>query len=306
MVGAPEPAGLLALGAAAAGLLGARAYLRPGAFDPDRDLFRPNFGYAGPPDLFSTPIAVADLDTLLLGAPELQVRTLVMHQPYLGLALLAGALALGRGRRRHGALALLGVTLAVGPVLAWQEQPLLLAGRAIALPASLLQAVDFPLARGGQYYRAAILGSLGLSLMIAKASAAGWRRAALLAVALVGSADALRSVAAAGLPWPVTDLPEEAWAEWRADPVPGAVVHLPMFSEHLQPNHPARLRRADGPRTRPGGHAPLLHPAPSVPLLQGLRLCTRPGRPARSPRCRACRPRASATSRSISRTPRSG
>jgi hypothetical protein len=233
----PRQGGLLALGAAAAGLMGARAALAPGDFDAARDVFRPNFGYDGWPDLWSTPLPVADLDTLLLGPIEPQVRTLVVHQPYLGLALLLGALALGRDRRVWAGPVILGVLLALGPVLAWQQAPLRVFGHALALPAVALRWIDFPLAHGGQYYRAAILAHLGLAGMLATARAP---RGALL-VAVVGAVDAVRSVAAPGLPWPVEPLPVAAWQAWADDPAPGAVVHVPQFSEHLTPNHPARL-----------------------------------------------------------------
>ena len=233
----PRWGGLASLAAGALGLVGARAAFAPGDFDAARDVFRPNFGYDGWPDLWSTPLPVADLDTLLLGPIEPQVRTMVVHQPYLGLALLVGALALGRERRAWAAPVVVGVVLALGPVLAWQQAPLRLFGHALALPAVALRWVDFPLAHGGQYYRAAILAHLGLAGMLATARAP---RAALV-VGVVGALDALRSVAAPGLPWPVEPLPVAAWQAWADDPIPGAVVHVPQFSEHLTPNHPARL-----------------------------------------------------------------
>lgn len=229
--------GLGALSAAAGGLLLARAAVQPGDFDADQDVFRPNFGYDGWPDLWSLPLPVADLDTLLWGDLDVQVRTLVVHQPYLGALVLVAVAIAGAQRRRWLPPLVLGVLLALGPVLAWQEEPLRLGGQALALPAVALRWVDFPLARGGQYYRAAILASLGLAGMLAASD----RRRLVVMLALAGGVDAVASLTAAGLPWPTVSLPTQAWDTWAADPTPGAVVHVPLNSQHLQPNHPVRL-----------------------------------------------------------------
>ena len=225
-----------ALGAAAGGLLLARWAIQPGRFEPDRDVFRPNYGYDGWPELWSSPLPVADLDTLLWGAVETQVRTLVVHQPYLGCAALAAALAFGVHRKRWLALFGLGLGLALGPVLAWKGAPLTVGGAALALPATVLRWIDFPLAHGGQYYRAAILCSLGLAGMLV-ASRSRW----VVLLAVLAAADAVRSFGGVGLPLPTIGLPTQAWQQWAADPEPGAVVHVPLQSEHLQPNHPVRL-----------------------------------------------------------------
>ncbi len=261
------------LALAVGGLLLAQAWLRPGDFDAASDLFRPNFGSEGWPDLWSTPSPIADLDSLFLGQMDVQVRTFVVHQPYVGLILLLGALAWGRGRRAWLFPLLLGLILAMGPVLAWQGAPVLVAGRPLALPALALRWMDFPLARGGQYYRCALLAVFGLAGMLCRARPGG----PLLAIGLLGSVDALRALAGAGLPWPVTPLPVEAWAQWQADPAPGAVLHLPFFSEHLQPNHPIRLAghtvhgRALSDLPRASAQPP------AHPLLQRLNLCTKKG-----------------------------
>jgi hypothetical protein len=70
---------------------------------------------------------------------------------------------------------------------------------------------------------------------------AACRSRAVLLLALLGTGDAVWSFRSAGLPLPTVALPTEAWALWEADAVPGAVVHVPLHSEHLQPNHPVRL-----------------------------------------------------------------
>ena len=94
----------------------------------------------------------------------------VSHVATLGLPMLLVALPLGvwRARSRWAglALALIGGSLALGPRLVSEAGPVTIGGRAIALPAALLDAVAYP-ATSGMYYRAAIVGSLGLSVLLA-------------------------------------------------------------------------------------------------------------------------------------------
>lgn len=235
-VAGPRRAVLPVILALVGALLG-RGWLGASSFDPDRDLYRPAYALEGWPPVFTDPLTVASVDTLLLGLTEPQPRALVVHQPYLGLALLLGALVLGARRSRWGVLVLLGAGLALGPVLAWGDGPLELGGRALLGPGVVARWLHLPLAYGGQYYRCSLLAVLGLAGMLAA------RRlgAPLVILGLVGAVDAVRSVALVGLPWPVVQTPEAAWAAWASDPVPGAVLHLPMTSPALTPNHPVRL-----------------------------------------------------------------
>lgn len=242
-------ANLAPLGLGALGLLGAGAWLDLGAFDPEATLYRPSYQGQGWPPLWVRPLPVAALDTLLTGRVQAQVKAIVLHQPYLGLVLLTGALALGGQRRRMLPLVALGVVLAMGPRLAWEGEAVRLAGRELVLPGEVVRWLRLPLAHGGQYYRAIVLAHLGLGLMLAAGTArlAGPLRGPLAPLAgaallcLLGTADALRAVSAPGLPWPTIDLPVQAWSTMAADPTPGAVLNLPMHSTQLRPNHPVRL-----------------------------------------------------------------
>jgi hypothetical protein len=145
------------------------------------------------------------------------------------------------------------------------------------LPAMVVRWLDLPLAHGGQYYRCIILAHLGLAGMLAgsrtTAGTTGWLWAGLG----VASIDALRTVAMFGMPWQTLDLPMDVWEQWARDPVPGAVAHVPMFSQHLIPCHPIRLAGrtvhgralADMPRS-------WVEP-PEDPLVSQLARCTRRG-----------------------------
>lgn len=218
-----------------------QAWLQPGSFEPDRVLYRPSHGAEGWPPIWVQPLPVASVDALLTGLVRTQVKAMVLHQPYLGLALLLGALLLGGQRRRLLPLVLLGVVLAMGPRLGFQDGPVLIFGREIPLPGALARGLHLPIARGGQYYRAIVLAHLGLALMLALAPARRGRSGWMAALLLLGLPDALRAVAAPGLPWPVAALPTATWRAWAEDPAPGAVLHLPMESTRLRPNHPLRL-----------------------------------------------------------------
>ncbi len=223
-------------------LLAVQAWLDPGTFSPEAVLYRPSHGGGDWPPIWARPLPVASLDALLFGRAEIQIKANVLHQPYLGAVLVLAALLLGAQRRRFLPLVLVGVGLALGPRLAWQGEPLLLGGHEVPLPAQLARWLSLPIAHGGQYYRAVVLAHLGLALMITAGRVGGRWRGLVLALSLVlGPLDALRSVDAPGLPWPTLELPREAWERWAADPAPGAVLHLPLESPRLLPNHPLRL-----------------------------------------------------------------
>ena len=148
---------------AAVGLLAASAWMHLGTFSPEHSLFRPSFQADGWPPLWVQPLPVASVDALLVGRAHTQVKAMVLHQPYLGLVLVFGALALGRHQRTWAPLTALGVLLAMGPRLAWGEGPVTVAGHELVLPAQAVRWLHLPLAHGGQYYRAAILAHLGLA-----------------------------------------------------------------------------------------------------------------------------------------------
>ncbi len=140
------------------------------------------------------------------------------HLTYLGWpALLAGLLAWGRPGARQGVVLLLvGVLLAAGPRLATDAGYTFL-----ALPAVVLEVIDYPYAQGGMYFRLVLVAALGLGVLVTAASTRSvWLGVALL---LLQTGDAVR----ASGPWP-----------WTLEPVParealaaigsGAVLQLPL------------------------------------------------------------------------------
>ncbi len=223
------------------GLLAVSAWLDLGAFSAAETLYRPSYAADGWPPLDSRPLPVAALDTLLIGRTTAQVKAMVLHQPYLGLVPLLAALLLGAERRRWLPVALLGALLALGPRLAWNDALVTLGDRSLVMPAQVVRWLHLPLAHGGQYYRAALLASLGLAGCLAAARWRPGRGAALVVLlSLLGAADSLRSVRHFGLPWPTWSLPTQAWSQ-LSDLPPGAVLNLPMHSTQLPPCHPVRL-----------------------------------------------------------------
>jgi hypothetical protein len=249
-------------------------WLDPAGFDPATDLFRPSYGEPGVwPPLWGDPPSVADPHGLLTGLARPQTKALVVHLPYLGLPLLLGGLLWGGDRRGWIALVGGGVLVALGPVLGWRGEALVLGDQELQLPGMLLRTLHTPLAEGGQYYRALVLAHLGLAGLFLGARA-GWR---LFAVGIVGMADLMRVLALVGLPWPTVALPEAAWQAWAADPAPGAVVHLPFFGPDLIPCHPVRLA-GHSVHGRPLTDMPRAWKAPpDAPALDALATCTRRG-----------------------------
>ncbi len=225
------------------GLLAVAGWLDLGGFSPAETVYRPSYSADGWPALDARPLPVAALDTLLIGRTLPQVKALVLHQPYLGLVPLCAAALLGGRRHRFLVPLLIGVLLAMGPRLAWNGQLVTLSGHTLVLPAELVRLLRLPLAHGGQYYRAVVLAHLALAGAVAAGSCWRGRRGLLLGALLVllGTADSLRSVAVAGLPWPVWELPADGWQALSADAPPGAVLNLPMQSTRLVPCHPVRL-----------------------------------------------------------------
>jgi hypothetical protein len=156
----------------------------------------------------------------------------VSHVACLGVPLLAVALPLGlwRARGRWAALATLlaGGLLALGPRLLLADGPALVGGYELSLPAAALDAVGYPTARSGMYYRAALVGSLGLAMLLA-GGASRVRFGAAVAWVTAGAQLAF-SIWATGFLWPrpVLPVPGAALAvAAAADPEPGAVLHLP-------------------------------------------------------------------------------
>ncbi|MCP4809266.1 MAG: hypothetical protein GY913_12315 [Proteobacteria bacterium] len=159
---------LAMLGASGLGMLPARwYYANDGPLDMSV-LFAHSVvsRHTTPPDLQEP---VASLGNLLLGpmgqAPS---PTYNVHACAIGLALLVATLALARrpseGRGWGWAMAGLGLVLASGPQLLlggeWRLEPVFHAP--FYLPMELLERIGYPLAKGGQYYRATPILTLGI------------------------------------------------------------------------------------------------------------------------------------------------
>lgn len=230
----------------------ARAYLDPaggGEVDP---IFTPAYNPDGFPPLFGTPMPVADLDTLLWGAPEQQIDSVLLHNPYLGLVWAIAAFALCLRRRDWAYPLALGVFVAMGPVLAYDARPVY----DIPLPAVVFQWLDLSLAHGGHYYRGLVVAHLALAGMLAM-SRSKW----LWLVLVLGAADAMRSVSSYGVPWPTMELPVAEWSAWERWETEGAVLHLPLSGPKLLPNNPIRLAGHDV-HGRPVRDLPQMNPRP--------------------------------------------
>lgn len=160
------------------------------------------------------------------------------HVSYLGLPLLlfAALLSLRRfeGRVLGWVIALLGVVVSLGPRLVSGQQYVNLKGMQLGLPMEYLEALGYPTAESGMYYRAMAIGSLGLVFLIA-ASLAHFQRphvAILLAwsLGLVTIADGYRA-SRPMWPRPATHVPAMGtYMEMVQDPVPGAVLALPALT----------------------------------------------------------------------------
>ncbi len=226
----------LALAALGLGMLPARLYLgdlrRAGmllAFEPRSQsvLELSSLPYPAP---------VAQPEGLLLGLGGLAQQAWdASHVVYLGLPLLALAmlagLRRGQGRWAGWGLLVLGVVLALGPVLVSGDEFALWHGRRLRLPVVLLEALHYPTRSSGMYYRAVVLAALGLPLLLAS----GWPRRhrrwlglAAWSLGLLQVADGWRATRTLWPP-PSGPVPGQAMLEaMAADPLPGAVLDLPV------------------------------------------------------------------------------
>ncbi len=182
------------------------------------------------------PAPMAQPEGLLLGVGGLaQQASDASHVVYLGLPLLVLAVVAGfrrgRGRIAGWGLLLVGVVVALGPVLVSGDAFVLWDERRLRLPAAILEALHYPTRTSGMYYRAVLLASLGLPLLLA----AGWPRRGLRWLVLAAWGIGLLQIADGWRigrqlwPPPSGELPGQALLEaMAADPVPGAVLDLPV------------------------------------------------------------------------------
>lgn len=185
--------GGLVLGALYLGLSPAADYYEDVATGSGQSIFQPARRAelrAGP---LPRPQPVAEPYTLLLGPRQGAGSPYeAAHVPTLGLGLLGlGLLGLRRRREATGgrgaglALAAGGVLLAMGPALVLGGAVVGWGDTVLALPVYLLELLDYPTAKGGLYFRYALVAVLGLVLLGARGLARHPRAAGIAAVALL-------------------------------------------------------------------------------------------------------------------------
>ncbi len=176
----------------------------------------------------------ASLDDLLFGVGvRADGLDAINHAPVLAMAGLAVGIWLavhaGRGRRLGVGLLVVGAALALGPVLQWDGKPVEVGSWSISMPAAWLSALGYPLGRTGQWYRFVVVASLGLSLLLSRATT---RQATLWAALAVGLG-VMQAVSQSGHSFPraAVRVPAAASMERLRDGgPPGAVVVLPHIA----------------------------------------------------------------------------
>lgn len=252
-------------------------YFAHQAIRKDRTIFTPALvttgPHRGPLESQETPVAQPH-DTLLGNGTRATEPTRASHVTYLVLPLLLVALyALRRGQENRalgGSLLLTGVVLAAGPQLVIHDQYQQLAGGPYYLPAVLLEWIQYPLARGGQFYRAIPLATLGILVLVASVCtrvhlirARVWWVWALMTLSIL---DAVRAQDAF---WPRPAAPVKGLEVAQALaqlPGQGAIISLPLNAdnpgnnEHLLRAAYAQRATTALPRFTLGHLVPQAHP----------------------------------------------
>ena len=234
---AREGAGIVALGL---GLLPAWFLFRPDQAGGGASVFRPARADLNPGLDLPMPSPVAALDQLLVGSSHSAGSPYeTVHVAALGLPLLAAAgWALWRGRRDRTAawgwglgLAVGGTLLAMGPWVAAGGRLLTVGGMRVPTPVALLEAVGWPTAMGGLYFRYGVVAVLGLVLLVADRLSG---RGAVPVSGAILATNLAFGLSVAGVSWPIATAPVagHAWLAERADqPGPdddGAALELPL------------------------------------------------------------------------------
>jgi hypothetical protein len=241
--------GGLALALVALALVGTRGYYGDLSSSPTDggvhqfgdQRMRSAFSPGTPPaeEALLEPSIVAQPQEMFLGRSTRRPDpTRAAHVTYLGLPLMLVFVGLAvrswRGRALAVALVGAGIVLALGPRLAFSGEYVVFAGRAVVLPAAWLDAFGYPTSESGMYYRFAQLASLGLALGLASGVRALplWARIGIsLGVLVAQTWDGLR-VTEDLWPRPVESFENaEIYVSWSEDPVPGAVIDLPLEAD---------------------------------------------------------------------------
>ncbi len=237
------PLALVALGLTAAALLPANTYFSPHRTRSISSVFMPAAQFADEPSnsiYVESPVAQPKETFLGVTGPAVAVDE-AYHVTYLVLPVVIFAVLLcvrsARGRWLGLLLLLGGVLMAAGPRLVVDGIYMNVSGRPYYLPMELLNRLGYPLSKGGQYYRAIPIASLGLAVMLAagltpykRGGKAPWAVGFAWLLAAVAFGDAVRTT---GPYWP---RPVERVAGWeqymamRETPTDGAVLALPIIS----------------------------------------------------------------------------
>ena len=225
---------LVALGATAGALLGAKGYYDAATVEGATRAFRP--ATAVPLGTLLVPAQMAQIEEVLHGLGDIRLDPLeTNHVTYLGVPFLVFCglclLVPARGKWFGLTATLVGLGLAGGPYLAGVTGYWQLDGELVKLPAWWLDQHQYPTSRSGMYYRAVLLASLGLSALVAGALGrlGPVGPAVAVAVGLAHPWDALR-VHPDLYPRQVRQLPGLALYErMAADPIEGAVLDYPVF-----------------------------------------------------------------------------
>lgn len=156
------------------------------------------------------------------------------HVTYIGvpllIALVVGSVRSWRGRSLAWAAVVIGIVLALGEVLVSDNAYVLSGTQKLGLPALLLARYHYPLADSVMYYRSIVVASLGATMgAVGWVGGKRWGPFPAWGIAALALWDTHRVMAPV---WPLHSRvhPTQLYAVIAADPVPGAVVEVPLVS----------------------------------------------------------------------------
>ncbi len=218
------------------------------------------------------------LELFLGQAPWSAATDGINNISYLGLPALLGGVALARRatQRRLGlALVVVGIVLALGPSIDGDQVRWV-------LPGTVLEWTRYPIVQSGMYYRFAQIAALGLALLIAgglrgrRGSVVAWTLGLLNIAAGVWATQAL-------WPRPLPSFPGTAlYAQMAADPLPGAVLDLPIETIDTDGSRAALAQALHGRASTALVHNVSIQSSPRLrkldAMVQGLPSATAPKR----------------------------